>query len=120
MKIIQLNLTLFFGIYFFAGDIVAQNTVACKDSLSAAVPDSIEINTDWSQFLTPDYSSENCTPPEYFGMKIFVPGSTLTDSMPIWDPPPVDEGIFFNLPPYSGKLPELPGSKKDNEKKKEE
>jgi len=40
MKIIQLILTLFFGIYLFAGYIVAQNTVAGKDSLSAAVPDS--------------------------------------------------------------------------------
>ncbi len=119
MKIIQFFLTLLFGMYLFAGDIQAENYSAKTDSLSTAEPDSIEINTDWSQFLTPEYHNENYLSPVYHGMKIFIPDSTITDTMPILDPPPVDEGIFLNLPPYCGDIYEKQKSEK-REKQKEE
>lgn len=66
------------------------------------------------------YVHDPCNPTAGIQMKIFVPDSTLTASMPILFAPPVDEGIFINNPPYCSELPVKlnpeEGGKKEDEK----
>jgi len=107
MKNLQILFTLLLGFHLLAEDTSAQKFVMNADSSAIFEADSTQIMTDWNDGFIFDNSFDECAPPkkpEDLGIKIFIPDSSLTNSMPILFPPPVDEDIFINIPPYCGEL----------------
>ena len=122
MKNILSVFTLFLGFQLFTDDIRTQNFIVNSDTAAAAEADTSNIMTSWDDDFIFDNNYDGCTPaqnPEDLGIKIFIPDSSLTDSMPVLFPPPVDEGIFINFPPYCGEAVDDQVPDHDDEKEEQ-
>jgi len=107
MKNLLFVFTLFLGFQLFTDDIRTQNFIVNSDAAAVAEADTSNIITSWNDGFIFDNSFDECAPVQNLedpGIKIFIPDSSLTNSMPILFPPPVDEDIFINIPPNCGEL----------------
>jgi hypothetical protein len=107
MKNLLSVFTLFLGFQLFADNNHELNFIVKNDTAAAGEADTLKIMTSWDDDLISNNNYDGCAPAqnlEDLGIKIFIPDSSLTDSMPILFPPTVDEGIFINYPPYCGEI----------------
>ncbi|TVQ06296.1 MAG: hypothetical protein EA359_01285 [Balneolaceae bacterium] len=94
--ILPLGLTICFHLMMNSVTPLPQLLYAQADSVAADSSDKIYTE---EEFLK-KYVHDPCDPTAGIQMKIFVPDSTLTESMPILKGPTVDEGIFIPYYPY--------------------
>jgi hypothetical protein len=121
MKNLLFVFTLFLGFQLFTDDIRTQNFIVNSDAAAVAEADTSNIITSWNDGFIFDNSFDECAPVQNLedpGIKIFIPDSSLTNSMPILFPPPFDEGIFINYLPYCGEA--VDDQVPDHDEEKEE